>query len=199
MTVPTHPDISYSIQQLSQFLDCYTYAHWNAALRVVRYLSGTRNHKLRLGGNNPISLLGFTDSDWANCLDTRQSIGGHAYTLGSGATSWKARRQKTIAASSCEAEYVAAFEACKEAIWLCTLLDAIGHQPKTPTTILCNNNATINLSEDPLLHNRVKHIDIKHHFLREHVQSNKITLSYINTYDNIADIFTKVLDTRKFT
>ena len=199
LSIGTRPDISYSVQQLSQFLDCYTYAHWNTALRVVRYLSGTRNHKLHLGGNNPISLLGFTDSDWANCLDTRRSVGGHAYTLGSGAISWQARKQKTVAASSCEAEYVAAFEACKEAIWLRTLLDAIGHRPETPTTILCDNNAAINLSEDPLLHDRVKHIDIKHHFLRERVQSNEITLSYINTYDNIADIFTKALDTRKFT
>ena len=113
--------------------------------------------------------------------------------------SWQARKQKTVAASSCEAEYVAAFKACKEAIWLCSLLDTIGHQPKTPTTILCDNNATINLSEDPLLHDRVKHINIKHHFFRKRVQSNEITLSYINTYDDIADIFTKALDTKKFT
>jgi len=167
---------------------------------VVCYLSGTHDHKLHLGGSNLISLLGFTDSDWANCLDMRQSVGGHAYTLGSGVISWQARKQKTIAASSCKAEYVAAFEACKEAIWLRTLLNAIGHQPlKNPTTILCDNNAAINLSEDPLLHDCVKHIDIKHHFLCEHVQSQEITLSYINTYNNIANIFTKVLDTRKFT
>ena len=86
-----------------------------------------------------------------------------------------------------------------EAIWLSMLLDAIGHQPKTLTTILCNNNAAINLLEDPLLHNCVKHINIKHHFLCECVQSNKITLSYINTYNNIADIFTKALDARKST
>lgn len=199
LSIGTRPDITYSVQQLSQFLDCYSYAHWNAALRVVRYLSGTRDFKLHLGGNNPISLLGFTDSDWANCLDTRRSVGGHAYTLGSGIISWQARKQKTVAASSCEAEYGAAFEASKEAIWLRTLLNAIGHGPNEPTTILCDNNAAINLSEDPLLHDRVKHIDIKHHFLRERVQSQEIHLSYINTHDNIADIFTKALDTKKFT
>ena len=199
LSIGTCPDITYSIQQLSQFLNCYTYAHWNAALRVVCYLSGTRNFKLHLGGENSISLLGFTDSDWANCLDTRRSVGGHAYTLGSGVVSWQAQKQKTVAASSCEAEYVAAFEASKEVIWLRTLLNAIGHKPEKPTTILCDNNAAINLSEDPLLHDRVKHIDIKHHFLRERVQSQDITLSYINTHDNIADIFTKALDTKKFT
>jgi len=150
LSISMCPDITYSVQQLSQFLDCYTYAHWNAALQVVRYLSGMHDHKLHLGGSNPISLLGFTDSDWANCLDTRQSVGGHAYTLGLGVISWQARKQKTIAASSCKAEYVATFKACKEAIWLQTLLNAIGHQPlKNPTTILCDNNVAINLSEDP--------------------------------------------------
>ena len=118
--------------------------------------------------------------------------------MGSGVVSWQARKQKTIAASSCEAEYTTAFEASKEGIWLCTLLNGINYATTEPTTICCDNNAAINLSEDPALHDCIKHIDIKHHFLREHVQSNEISLSYINTNDNIADIFTKALDTKKF-
>ena len=189
----------YSVQQLSQYLDCYTYAHWNAALRVVCYLSGTHDYKLCLGGNSPISILGFTNLDWANCLDTRQSVGGHAYMLRSGVISWQARKQKTVAASSCEAEYVTAFKASKEVIWLRRLLSNIGYQPEKPTLILCDNNAAINLSEDPLLHDCIKHINIKHHFLREHIQTQEIILSYINTHDNFADIFTKALNTKKFT
>ena len=151
--------------------------------------------KLHLGGSNPISLLGFTDSDWANCLDTRQSIGGHAYSLSSGVISWQARKQKTVAVSSCEAEYTATFEACKEGIWLRTLLHSIKHTPTAPTTICCDNNAAINLSKDPTLHDCVKHIDIKHHFLCKRIQSNEVSLSYINMHDNITNIFTKALDT----
>ena len=159
LSIGMHPDITYSIQQLSQYLDCYLYAHWNAAIRVVHYLSGTWNLKLHLGSTNQISLLGFMDSDWANCLDTRQSIGGHTYSLGSGVVSWQARKQKTIAASSCKVEYTAAFEASKECIWLHTLLNSINHMPTALTTMLQL------ISEDPALHNHVKHIDIKHHFL----------------------------------
>ena len=198
LSIGTCPDITYSVQQLSQYLDCYSYAHWNAAIHVVRYLSGTQELKLCLSGTNQISLLGFTDSDWANCLDTRRSVGGHPYTLGSGVVSWQARKQKTMAASSCEAEYTAAFEASKEGIWLRTLLNSIDHATTAPTTICCDNNAAINLSEDPALHDRIKHLNIKHHFLCERVQSNEISLSYINTNDNIADIFTKALDIKKF-
>lgn len=198
LSVATRPDITYAVQQLSQFLDSFSFVHWNAAIRVVRYLKGTRNLKLTLGGRNAISLLGFTDSDWANCLDTRRSIGGYGFSLGSGLISWTAKKQKTVASSSCEAEYTAAFEAAKEAIWLRTLLSSIDFDQGRASTILCDNNAAINLSEDPSLHQRVKHVDIKYHFLRERVQSSDLRLSYINTHDNLADIFTKALDHTKF-
>ena len=198
LSIASRPDITYAVQQLSQFLDSYSYAHWNAAIRIVRYLKGTRELKLVLGGTNPISLVGFTDSDWANCLDTRRSVGGYSFTLGSGIISWNTRKQKTVASSSCEAEYTAAFECGKEAIWLRMLLSGIGFPPAASTLILCDNNAAINLSEDPSLHQRVKHVDIKFHFLRERVNSGDLKLSYINTHDNLADIFTKALDTTKF-
>jgi hypothetical protein len=92
---------------------------------VVRYLKGSRNIKLHLGGSNNLALIGYSDSDWANCPDTRRSIGGFTFSLGSGVISWSARKQKTVAASSCEAEYVAAFNAAKENTWLRALLQNI--------------------------------------------------------------------------
>ena len=84
LAIGTRPDILYSVQQLSQFLDCYSYTHWNAAIRIVRYLKGSRDLTLVLGGDNDIKITGFTDSDWANCPDTRRSVGGYLFTLGSG-------------------------------------------------------------------------------------------------------------------
>ena len=152
-----------------------------------------------LGGANPIKIMGFTDSDWANCPDTRRSVGGYLFTLSSGPISWQSRRQRTVATSSCEAEYTVAFEASKEAIWLRTLLSSIGFSPTSSTDLLCDNNVTITLSEDPAFHTRVKHFDVRYHFLQERAQSNEISLSYVNTKDNIADIFTKPLDTTTFT
>ena len=154
--------------------------------------------KLTLGGHKPIRLLGLTDSDWANCLDMRRSIGGYGFTLGSGLISWTARKQEMVATSSCKAEYTAAFEAAKETIWLRNLLINIGFPQNSPTTILCDNNAAINLSEDPSLHQHVKHIDIKYHFLREHINMGEITLKYINTNNNLANIFTKAIEHQHF-
>jgi hypothetical protein len=198
LAMGTRPDIAYVVQQLSQYLDSYAFTHWNAAVRVVQYLKGTRELKLHLGGDNPINLIGFTDSDWANCTDTRRSLGGFAWSLGSGLCSWSVKKQKTVAASSCEAEYVAAFEASRECVWLRMLLKEIDFPQNNPTTLLCDNQAAISLSEDPQLHQRVKHIDLKFHFLREQVQANELTLRYVNTNDNIADIFTKALEKPKF-
>jgi len=99
---------------------------------------------------------------------------------------------------SCEAEYVAAFKAARESTWLRMLLQGIDHPMDEPTPLLCDNTAAINLSEDPLLHHRVKHVDIKYHFLRERVQSNELDIQYVNTHDNIADLFTKPLELKKF-
>lgn len=199
LAIGTRPDIAYAVQQLSQFLSSYSWVHWNAAVRVVRYLKGTRGFKLFLGGVGiMLKLLGHTDSDWANCLDTRRSIGGYCFSLGSGLISWAARKQKTVAASSCEAEYMAGYESAKEAIWLRALLLGIGIQQEEPTPLLCDNNATIVLSEDPALHYQVKHVDIKYHFLREHVQSKELKMSYVHTSQNVADAFTKALPTKTF-
>jgi Reverse transcriptase (RNA-dependent DNA polymerase) len=122
LAILTRPDISYVVQQLSQYLDCYSFEHWGAAIRSVRYLKGTKDLKLYLGGDHPINLQAFSDSDWANCLDTRRSVGSYVCSLGSSAVSWTACKQKVVATSSCEAEYVAAFETAKECIWLHALL-----------------------------------------------------------------------------
>jgi len=127
-------------------------------------LKGSRDLQLELGGST-IKLLGFTDSEWVNCLDTRHSIGGYAFSLGSGVISWNTCKQKMVPASSCEVEYTAGFEVVKECVWLQALLCGINIPLDGPTTILCDNNAAITLSEDPLVYARVKHIDIKYHFL----------------------------------
>jgi len=77
---------------------------------------------LTLGGETDLQLVGYTDSDWANCLDTRRSMGGFGFSLGAGLILWNAKKQKTVASSSCKAKYTATFEASKEAIWLRKLL-----------------------------------------------------------------------------
>ncbi|KNZ75226.1 Copia protein, partial [Termitomyces sp. J132] len=199
LAVSMQPNIQYVVQQLTQYFESYSYIHWNAAVQVLQYLKGTWDLRLCLGGDMQIGLIGFTDSDWANCLDMWQSVGGYAWSLGSGLVSWATRKQKTVVASSCEVEYMAAFEAAQEGIWLRMMMEALGYSEANATTMLCNNDLAINLSEEPLLHAQVKHINIKYHFLHERVTSREITLQYINMRDTVADIFTKALPAPKFT
>lgn len=169
----TRPDIVFAVQQLSQGLNSYTFAHWEAAKRVLRYLKGTRELKLHLSGRKPAQLIGFTDADYANCPDTRRSVSGYCFSLGSGMVSWATRKQKTVSLSSCEAEYIAAAEACKESTWLHSL-DALGFCQLSPTPLLCDNQSSITLAGDPSFHARVKHIDIKYHYIRECIELGEL-------------------------
>ncbi|KAL7281589.1 hypothetical protein ACG7TL_004906 [Trametes sanguinea] len=199
VAVGSRPDISFAVQQLAQFLDCYGHAHWEAAKRVVRYLKGTRNLGLYLGGPRPAFLLGYTDSDHGGCPDTRRSIGGYCFSLGSGMISWSARKQPSPADSSTEAEYIAAAEAAKECFWLRGVLDALGF-PQTDATPLCvDNQGAAHLAEDPSFHARTKHIDIKYHIIRHYTNSSYLYIHRTSTNDNIADILTKSLPGPAFT
>lgn len=193
LAVGTRPDIAYAVQQLAQFLDCYASVHWEAAKRVARYLKGTRDLKLTLGGAHTARLLGFTDSDWARCPETRRSIGGYCFNLGSGAISWAARKQKTVSDSSTEAEYIAAADAAKECVWLRSVLAAFSLLTPGATPLYADNRGAIILSDDSSFHARTKHIDIKHHILRDFTSKQLLSLHFIPSTNNVADIFTKPL------
>ena len=198
ISIGTCPDISFAVQQLSQFLDCFNLTHWEAAKRVVRYLKGTRGLKLYLGGPVVANLCGYTDSSFANCVDTRKSVSGYCFSLGSGLVSWAARKQKTVSTSTCESEYVAASDASKEAVWLRRLLLGLLHPQVKATPLRCDNNGALVLTGDPSFHARVKHIDIKYHYIRELVEANILKVDYVHTKSNIADVFTKPLSLQPF-
>jgi hypothetical protein len=146
LAVASRPDIAFAVGRLASFLDCYCPEHWDAAIRVVRYLSGTRLLTLQLGGPNPLSLFGYSDSDYSNCKRTSKSIGGYCYSLGSGMISWASRKQKTVADSSCYAEYIALHDASHEAVFLRQLLSGVDLSPVRSTPLYCNNDAASQLT-----------------------------------------------------
>jgi hypothetical protein len=189
----TRPDISYAVSRLASFLDCYRPEHWGAAIRVLRYLKGTRSLSLKLGGSSPLTLTGFTDSDYANCPDTSRSVGGYCFSLGSGVISWSSRKQRTVADSSCYAEYIALHEASHEAIFLRELLTGLDLLSSPPTSIHCDNDTASILSEEHVWHPRVKHIRVKYHYIRDLVADGEIKVTRVRSADNIADILTKPL------
>ena len=145
-----------------------------------------------------MKLQGFTDADWAGSPSDQKSTSGGIFNLGSAVVSWYNRKQRSIALSSVEAEYMAASQATCEVIWMRKILVGLFDQRMDPTVIYCDNQSCIKLSENPVFHDRSKHIDIQYHDLRECVARRIMLLQYISTEEQDADILSKALSKCKF-
>ena len=194
----TRPDISAAVGVLSQFMSNPSETHWSGVKRILRYLRGTATYGLVYDGNNGSELLGFSDADWAGDVNTRRSTSGYAFQLGSSTITWSSKKQATVAKSSTEAEYVALSKATQEAIWLRRLLDDLGMNTQSPTTLFEDNQGAIDLSKNAKHHDCTKHIDISHHFVRERVATKEIAVTHCPTEEMTADIMTKGLLVVKF-
>ena len=195
--VVSRPDAAFAVSTLSQFIQNPGQAHWEGVKRVISYLGSTKDHWLTFGGRGKTLVEGFCDADWASQKD-RHSISGYCYHIGQGTISWSSKKQQIVALSTTEAEYIAQSHAAKEALWLRTFIGELRGKPTQPLTIHCDNQGAIALSKDNKFHARTKHIDIRHHFIREAIEDRKLSVVYIPTDDNPADIFTKPLAKAKF-
>jgi hypothetical protein len=195
----TRPDIAFSVQTLSQFNLNPGPSHLTAAKRVFRYLRGTITLGITYDSKDhlPSSIELFSDSDWANSPDDRRSVTGYLSMFTGGVVTWNSKKQPTTALSSMEAEYMALASATREALWLRSMLSELGSLPKLPTHISVDNHGTIAFAENSGFHARSKHIDVRHHFIRERITSHEVSVSYCPTSENTADLFTKALNKSK--
>ncbi|XP_058726224.1 uncharacterized mitochondrial protein AtMg00810-like [Vicia villosa] len=189
----TRPDIQYAVNTLSQFMQSPCTTHLDAATRVLRYLKGSVGKGLFLSASSSLNLVGYADSDWAGCPTTRRSTTGYFTMLGSNPISWKTKKQTTISCSSAEAEYRSLATLSSELQWLKYLLSDLDIDHPQPITVHCDSQAAIHIVENPVFHERTKHIEIDCHFVREKIKSGLISPSYLRSFDQLADIFTKPL------
>jgi hypothetical protein len=187
-----------AVGTLSRFNSGHGETHWKAALHVIRYLKGTRDYELELGGNKPPQLIGYTDSDYANCQDTQCSVSGYCFSLGSGIISWMSKKQATTATSSTEVEYMATCPATKEVVWILNVLLGLDQEQREPTVIFIDNNSAQILAEYPSFHQRAKHIETQHHYSCECTQRGIVHFVDVPSVDNVADAFTKALQPSLF-
>jgi hypothetical protein len=174
-------------------MNCHGSAHHKAARHLLQYLKATCTQGLSYGlDTSPLSLTGYSDSDWGAHLDTRRSTSGYIFFLAGGPVSWKSKLQPTVALSSTEAEYMALTLAAQEAISLRALFATLSGIDD-PVRLFGDNKSSIALSSNPTSHQATKHIDIKHHFVREKVTHGDILLDYIPTNLMVADALTKAL------
>ncbi|KAK8933850.1 hypothetical protein KSP39_PZI015291 [Platanthera zijinensis] len=195
----TRPDIENAVSILSRYLTKPSSDHLIIAKRVPRYLIGTKEMGLLYEKEEEALLTGYTDSDWGGDKEDRKSTSGYVFLLGSKAISWSSRKQKIVALSSAEAEFVAACSAACEGIWLQKLLkDLSPSRAEVPVRIWCDNIAAIGIGKNPVFHNRTKHIDLRYHFLKELIETKQVELIYCPTSKQLADIMTKPLPRHAF-
>ncbi|KYN22643.1 Copia protein [Trachymyrmex cornetzi] len=188
----TRPDIAYAVSALSQFSTRYNKTHWAYAKRILRYLKGSANYGLHYTRSHK-HLIGFTDADWGSCTLDRRSYTGAVFLLSNAAISWESRKQRTVALSSTEAEYIALSDAAKEAVYLSKFLSEIGLTSLSRVTIHNDNQGAGKLAMNPVFHSRSKHMDIRCHFIRQALSDHPLELIYTPTDDMIADVLTKAL------
>jgi hypothetical protein len=167
------------------------------AKHVLRYLKGTKSDGVTYWrSEEELSLEGYSDADWAGDPETRRSTTGYLFRLAgkSAVIAWKSQRQKVVAHSSAEAEYMALHSASQEAMFLRNLLGEFGCMDvEQPTRLYEDNQSAIKLSINPAFHPRTKHIDLRYHIIREYVAEGKIELEYVDTDHMLADMLTKPL------
>ncbi len=195
----TRPDIKYTVQALSQFNARPGPTHWTAAKRVLRYLKGMRNFGITYTGKGEprmrayyhnLRLEGYTDADWASNLDDRCSVSGYTFLIGNAAVAWSSKKQTTVVLSSMEAKYMAIVYATRHAIWMRVILAELTFAQEAALQLNMDDQSAIALSKDNVQHARLKHIDIRHHFIHECIALDTIRLAYCPTDINAADLFT---------
>lgn len=192
----SRPDIVFAVQDVSRFNSNYGKPHWEAVKRIFRYLKGTINLKIVYSKVEP--LIGYSDADWASDIDKRRSCTGYIFKFSGGAISWNSRMQPTVALSSTEAEYMALSSTIQEALWLKQFRDELNPSLSNESIqIGCDNQSAISYTENDAYRAKSKHIDIRHHFIRECIIGNSIQVFYEPTESMVADILTKPLPSPK--
>jgi hypothetical protein len=191
------PDIMFSVCLYARFQANPKELHLKAFKRILKYLKHTPNIGLWYPKGANLTLVGFSDSDFARSLVNRKSTFGACHFLGCSVVSWSSKKQNSVALSTAKAEYIAVGSCCTQILYLKqSLVDyniKLGSVP-----LLCDNESDVKIAKNPVLHSRTKHIDIRHHFLGEKEANGDIALQNVRSEEQLADIFTKPLNERIF-
>eukprot|EP01018_Ginkgo_biloba_P011369 Gb_30477 [translate_table: standard] len=163
----TRHDIAYAVSLVSRFMADPKIEHWKTTKRILRYIRGTRDYGLQYKRTINFRLIGYTNEDWAGDIDDRKSTSGFNFSLGTSVIAWRIKKKPTVYLSTAEAEYKAATTTACEAIWLRRILSDLHEEQEGPTKKFCDNQSTIQMTKNPVLHGRTKHIELQHHFIRE--------------------------------
>jgi hypothetical protein len=197
--IHTRPDLTYVVRYVSRFLERPTEEHLQAVKKILRYIVGTLQYGLRYGRRTGTTrLVGYCDSDLAGDINMRKSTTCALFFLSKSLVSWQSLKQRVVALSSCEAEYIATTTAATQAIWMAQLLgELLGREPEV-VELKVDNKSALTLARNPVFHERSKHIDLRYHFIQNCLAEGIVGATYINSVDHLVDILTKALGRVKF-
>ena len=197
LSIVSRPDIAYSVGILSRYMYNYSMHHWKAAKNVLLYLKGTHNYGIVYNGKK--EFLAYCDADWGGDVKSRKSTSGFVATIGGTALAWKIKLQSVVAASTLEAEYISQALATRELLWLRGLAIDMGMMTKNSVLALHGDNTgAIALAHESSITPKTKHIDISYHLTRDYIQKELVSLSFLATEKQPADMFTKALPSLSF-
>lgn len=193
--VNTRPDLAFAVGLVSRFMEAPGKEHWTAVKKILRYVAGTLNLgvNFKKGAAADYTLLGYTDSDCSGDLVHRKSTSGILFFLGDNLVTWSSQKQRVVALSSCEAEYVAAALGACQGVWLRMLIADIMDKNPQKFRLLIDNMSAIELSKNPVYHDRSKHIDTRYHYIRDCIDKGIVDVEHVGTEHQLADILTKPL------
>ncbi|XP_022024683.1 uncharacterized mitochondrial protein AtMg00810-like [Helianthus annuus] len=194
----TRPDISYAMQQICLFMHDPRDAHYSFMKRIIRYIQGTIDYGIRMVKSRTNELVEYSDAYWGGCPDSRRSTSGYCVFLGDNLISWSSKRQPTVSHSSAKAEYRGVASAVAEATWIRNLLLELHTPLRQASIIYCDNVSAVYLSDNPVQHQRTKHIEIGIHFVRDKVRVGDIRVLHVPSSLKYADIFMKGLSKQLF-
>ena len=194
----TRPDLAFSVGMLSRYMHQPKTSHGAALKQVLRYLRGTLSLGLVYRRKEKTELIGYSDSSHNIDEDDGRSTTGHMFYLNECPITWCSQKQETVALSSCEAEFMAATEGAKQAIWLQELLEEVTEIGSKPVELRLDNKSAIALTKNPVFHGRSKHIHKRYHFIRECVENNQVDVQHVPGAEQKADVLTKALGRIKF-
>ncbi|RVW96919.1 Retrovirus-related Pol polyprotein from transposon RE2 [Vitis vinifera] len=168
-------------------------SHWDVVIRILRYIKSTPGQGVLYKNRGHTQVVGYTDADWAGSPIDRRSTSGYCIFIGGNLISWKSKKQDVVARSSTEAEYRAMALATCELIWLRHLLRELRFGKDEQMKLICDNQAALHIASNPVFHERTKHIEVDCHFIREKITSGCVVTSFVNSNDQLANIFTKSL------
>ncbi|GKA53118.1 retrotransposon protein, putative, ty1-copia subclass [Tanacetum coccineum] len=193
----TRPDVAFAQNMTIRFQQNPSEEHWTAVKNILKYLRNTKDMFLVYGGNmkRQLRVSCYTDAGYLTDADNLKSQTGYVFVLNGGAVDWKSTKQSIFATSSTDAEYIAAFDASKEAVWIHKFISGLGIVPtiEEPISMYCGNTEAIAIAKDDGVTKGARHFRVKVHYLRETIKMGDVKIEKIDTDDNLADPFTKAL------